>query len=380
MTGISNKALIWYDNIGLLKPAKVNRENGYRFYDDDNLKQVVDIRFWQEMGFSIHEIANISKDVLENKIAELEKKMDFISSNIELLQKFQEENMEKENITIFNVEEKLVQGKWAYQKTSTDFKDVLDGFIPGEKEKSMPKYLFFGENNVGTDLQDVFGYSDCFTIQNHSSTKNFWYFIVNHRSTLVLYEKPKEENSSEKIKFHIYVKCSRRTYSSKDIQYLCDKYAGGLDACHKPFNQNLVGKFKMYDQILESEMKNYSGKIKTKDACYGLDPIFSILDVQENKDVNACHDVFVMEGGDVGITIKGRDCERTFTRENSVMKLIMCSRPGAEFNIYNFNNNIHRGWYRQVGDEEFLFVDLDCSPDVDEEIYVFKKVKEEDAQ
>lgn len=27
MTGISNKALIWYDNVGLLKPAKVNYEN-----------------------------------------------------------------------------------------------------------------------------------------------------------------------------------------------------------------------------------------------------------------------------------------------------------------------------------------------------------------
>lgn len=88
-----------------------------------------------------------------------------------------------------------------------------------------------------------------------------------------------------------------------------------------------------------------------------------------------------MEGGDdVGITIKGRGCERTFTRENSVMKLQMCSRPVADFYIYNFNKNIHRGWYRKVGDEEFLFVDLDCSPDVDEEIYVFKKVKEEDAQ
>lgn len=101
MTGISNKALIWYDNIGLLKPAKVNRENGYRFYDDENLKQVVDIRFWQEMGFSINEISHLSGCVIDEKIQQLEAKIDFISSNIQLLQKFKEGNEFVTNETNF---------------------------------------------------------------------------------------------------------------------------------------------------------------------------------------------------------------------------------------------------------------------------------------
>lgn len=375
MTGISNKALIWYDNIGLLKPAKVNRENGYRFYDDENLKQVVDIRFWQEMGFSINEISHLSGCVIDEKIQQLEAKIDFISSNIQLLQKFKEGNMGKEKISIFNIEEELIRGKWRYRQTSTDFNDVLDSRKRNGKEEDMPKYLFFGEGNIGTDLKDIFGYSNCFSIEDGGrQVRNFWYFVVNYRSTLVLYEKPKFDDSSEKIKFHIYEKLPRESYSSKDIKFLCEKYADALDSCHKYFNQNLVGKFKIYDQILESEMKDYSGKIKTKDAGFGLEPIFSILDIKDNVDPEGLHDVFVMEDDDE-LQIKSSEGEKIYTRENSVMKLHMCSRPRAEFYIYNFNKQVHRGWYRKIGDDEFVFVDLDCDPNVDEEIYVFKKEK-----
>lgn len=32
MHGINKKTLMWYDEIGLLKPAAINPENGYRCY------------------------------------------------------------------------------------------------------------------------------------------------------------------------------------------------------------------------------------------------------------------------------------------------------------------------------------------------------------
>lgn len=95
MTGITNKALIWYDNVGLLKPAKVNYENGYRYYDVESLKKVIDIHFLQEMGFTVSEIINISSSNLEEKIEKLQQKVDFINSNIALLQEFKEKNMKK---------------------------------------------------------------------------------------------------------------------------------------------------------------------------------------------------------------------------------------------------------------------------------------------
>lgn len=266
--------------------------------------------------------------------------------------------------------ERLLEGKWRYRKTSTDFNDVLETLKEGEKEKYMPKYLFFGEDNIGTDLQSVFGYSNCFSIENGAfDTRDFWYFIVNYNTTLVLYEKPKEENSSEKIKFHIYDNLSRKTYSSKDIRDLVEKYSTqcpGAMSC--ALNEKFIGQFKIYDQILESEMENYSGEIKTEDASFFLDPIFSILDIQENQDV------YVMDD-DNEIKIKSATDVRYFDRANSKMSISMCTTGKADFYINNFNGQKHRGWYRKIGDEEFLFVNLDCYPDIDEEIYVFKKIK-----
>lgn len=246
----------------------------------------------------------------------------------------------------------------------------------------MPKFLFFGEGNVGTDLQDVFGYSNCFSLTDLSlvldgvpakkareqAKRNFWYFLVNYRQTLVLYEKPKDEKSAEKIKFHIYEKANNKTYTSKEIQYLCEKYSSVLNAKYKQFNKDYIGQYEMYDQILESEIENYNGKIKTKDACYGLDPIFSVLDIQENKDV------YVMKDNDE-LEIKTSLGIKNFNRENSKMTISMCSTDKADFYINNFNGQRHTGKYKKVGDDEFMFVDLDCSSDVNEEIYVFKKVK-----
>lgn len=266
--------------------------------------------------------------------------------------------------------ERLLEGKWQYRKTSTDFNDVLDTLKEGEKEKYMPKYLFFGEDNIGTDLQSVFGYSNCFSIENGlSETHDFWYFIVNYNATLVLYEKPKEENSSEKIKFHIYDNVSRKTYHSKDIRNLAEKYSiQYLGAIFRPFNEKFIGRFKMYDQILESEIENYSGKIKIENASYFLDPLFSFLEIQENQDV------YVMNDYDE-VKIKSVAGVKYIDRTNSKMTISMCSTCKADFYINNFNGQKHRGWYRKIDDEEFLFVDLDCYPDIDEEIYVFKKIK-----
>ena len=375
MTGISNKALIWYDSVGLLKPAKVNYENGYRYYNDESLKKVVNIHFLQEMGFTVSEIINLSNDSIEEQIDKLQKKADFINSNIHLLKKFQEENMKKEEISIFNVEEKLIQGKWVYKKTSTNFNDCLDTLKEGKKLKDMPKYLFFGEGNVGTDLKNIFGYGDCFTLlkdlnkkDDKDNKRDFWHFLVNYRQTLVLYEKPTDDKPAEKIKFHIYDRVSQNSYTSKEIQYLCEKYSPILGAKYVEFNKNYIGKYEMYDKILESEIKNYNGKIKTKDACYGLDPIFSILDIQETQEV------YVMEEDDELKleTFVGTKC---FDRQNSKMTISMCSTDKADFYINNFNRQRHRGKYKKVGDEEFIFIDLDCDPDVNEEIYVFKKVK-----
>lgn len=52
LTGISIRTLRYYDEIDLLKPAKVT-EAGYRLYDESSLKKLRQIMFFRETGSSI---------------------------------------------------------------------------------------------------------------------------------------------------------------------------------------------------------------------------------------------------------------------------------------------------------------------------------------
>lgn len=54
--GVSVRTLRYYDEIGLLKPAQVDRQSGYRLYDEAALERLHDIRFYQSVGIPLGEI------------------------------------------------------------------------------------------------------------------------------------------------------------------------------------------------------------------------------------------------------------------------------------------------------------------------------------
>lgn len=58
LTGITVRTLHYYDEIGLLKPSKVN-ESGYRIYDNSDLEELQQILFFRELEFSLNEIKEI---------------------------------------------------------------------------------------------------------------------------------------------------------------------------------------------------------------------------------------------------------------------------------------------------------------------------------
>lgn len=61
LSGISARTLRFYDEIGLLKPAKVN-ESGYRIYGQKEVDFLQQILFYRELGISLEEIKVIVKD------------------------------------------------------------------------------------------------------------------------------------------------------------------------------------------------------------------------------------------------------------------------------------------------------------------------------
>lgn len=58
LAGISVRALHYYDQIGLLKPAGLG-ENGYRYYGEKELLRLQQILFYRELDFGLDEIKTI---------------------------------------------------------------------------------------------------------------------------------------------------------------------------------------------------------------------------------------------------------------------------------------------------------------------------------
>ena len=78
--GINKKTLMWYDEIGLFKPAAINPENGYRCYTYHQSPILETILLLRELDVSIPEIQDFMKNrsaqnmkcLLDEKIAELD--------------------------------------------------------------------------------------------------------------------------------------------------------------------------------------------------------------------------------------------------------------------------------------------------------------------
>ena len=82
LCGCNPQTLRYYDRMGLLKPVKVDKWSGYRFYDEQQALLFVKIRNLQTAGFTIEEIKgllNADNDVIYEafsaKINELEQRL-----------------------------------------------------------------------------------------------------------------------------------------------------------------------------------------------------------------------------------------------------------------------------------------------------------------
>lgn len=77
LTGVSARALQYYDKIGLLKPSN-HTAAGYRLYDDDALQKLQQILFFKELGFKLTEINDFISHPDFNKIAAFKKQKELL--------------------------------------------------------------------------------------------------------------------------------------------------------------------------------------------------------------------------------------------------------------------------------------------------------------
>ncbi len=139
LTGVSVRALHYYDEIGLLKPDYVDANNGYRYYGDDAFSRMQQILFYKELSFSLEEIKRILSSADYDKAAALsgqkrllllkKQKLDEIIKAIECAEK-------GENIMVIGVNE-LESYKEEAKRRWGNTKE----FAESEKKNTAPMYM-----------------------------------------------------------------------------------------------------------------------------------------------------------------------------------------------------------------------------------------------
>ena len=87
LTGVSVRTLHYYDEIGLLKPAFVNEQNGYRDYNEKTLEIMAEILFYRELDFPLKNIRDILSSPDYDRTAAIRKQKELLRLKKERLEK-----------------------------------------------------------------------------------------------------------------------------------------------------------------------------------------------------------------------------------------------------------------------------------------------------
>lgn len=86
LTGVPIRTLRYYDEIDLFKPAEIDLFTDYRYYKEEQVKDLELINKLKSVGFSLEEIKenwnNFTDEIMNKKKQELKEKLDNINQSI----------------------------------------------------------------------------------------------------------------------------------------------------------------------------------------------------------------------------------------------------------------------------------------------------------
>lgn len=144
---ITRETLIYYDQIGILKPAYVDKINGYRYYDDETIIKLNFILTLKEANFSLNEIKRYlearnrreSLNLLEEKLVKIEEQINILNNSKEIIKKeiheinetYSLENRlpfleEQEQINVFVLNVPEPKGEYELQEGLVKLKKIKD--------------------------------------------------------------------------------------------------------------------------------------------------------------------------------------------------------------------------------------------------------------
>src|SRR6185503_15926678 len=81
LAGVSVRTLHHYDEIGLLVPS-ARSENGYRRYSDEDIRRLLSVIVFKQLGFSLDAIERLLDDPAIDRVKALEEQRSALSTQI----------------------------------------------------------------------------------------------------------------------------------------------------------------------------------------------------------------------------------------------------------------------------------------------------------
>ena len=134
IAGISTRTLRYYDEIGILKPARIN-SSGYRIYGMDEVDRLQQILFYRELGISLESIKDIVTATSFNGAKALK------DHRVKLLEK-----REQLDLLIYNVDKTIALTEGGINMTD---KEKFEGF----KQKLVDE----NEEKYGAEIRKKYG-------------------------------------------------------------------------------------------------------------------------------------------------------------------------------------------------------------------------------
>lgn len=156
LTGVSVRTLHYYDDIGLLKPAKVT-DAGYRMYDDADISRLQNILLFRELQFPLKEIKTIldspdfnAEEAIAQQIKLLELQYKHIGELISFAREIQNNGVRTMDFKIFNKNEfeqykSEVKAKWGKTEAYKEYEQRTDSNNDGLANEMMSLFSEFGE-------------------------------------------------------------------------------------------------------------------------------------------------------------------------------------------------------------------------------------------
>lgn len=153
-TGVSVRTLHYYDEIGLLQPAQVDRATGYRFYDEQSLLRMQEILFYRELDFSLKSIGEMLSSPDYDKTKALQEQKQLLKLKKERLERLIsaiDQAVKGENVmkafdnTEFETHKAEAQARWGKTDAYREH---------AEKTKNYGKEKW---NSLAADMDIIFG-------------------------------------------------------------------------------------------------------------------------------------------------------------------------------------------------------------------------------